>query len=156
MSQSFGKRHPHCATLVVSICRWQINRKLIMYHTKSGKNSPLYLYPHHGPSLKIFAFKGSDMFMLCSRFGIERSKITYSILDFFSDWNFAVCKYQQIRASIAYTWPGVITVCTSSWIVGPNRDFDFYAHHLWLLAVATSCVFLLLIVHLALSNGAWY
>ena len=52
----------HCATLVVSICsRHFVNRcnkmieKLIMYLTRSGENTPLYLHPHHRPSLRIFA-----------------------------------------------------------------------------------------------------
>ena len=52
----------HCATPVVGICsRHFENRatkmieKLNMYLPDRAKNTPLYLYPQHRPSPKIFA-----------------------------------------------------------------------------------------------------
>ena len=55
---------------------------LIMYLTRSGENTPLYLYPQHGPLLKIFAL-GIPSTCSCYQFCIRCSCFSKSpILNF--------------------------------------------------------------------------
>ena len=84
--------------------------KLICTLPYRTENTPLYLYPQHGPSLQIFAWRMPLLVYVISSLynaavSFSRRRCEISKIGLFFWLNFAICKGRQIKTTIAYTWP---------------------------------------------------
>ena len=83
--------------------------KLICILPDQTENTPLYLYPQHGSSLQIFAeWMSLLVYVISFLYNVTilaEEDAKYLRSDFFFWLNFAICKGQKIKTTIAYTWP---------------------------------------------------
>ena len=131
--------------------------KLIMYLIRSGENTPLYVHPQHGPSLQVFT---SGFFPLVHAWSFSYNAAIFSTsrcettkIRLFSDWHLQFAKACNFKTIIVYTWPSVITTYMSPWRVTLGSRFSCPPANV-LCQSPVPVFFLLLFIHLELSNGA--